>query len=924
MLGFWGTAGRIFSLRQGKRLFGLVDAGQIVGVIISSYAVPVILSFHVKTKDILLISSVSVVIALIFQILVSYNTNALSVKAVKTVEKANDSSFRSLLKIPFVRLMSFFVALSMITAFFVSYSFLAVTKYKYPDMNDMAKFLGVFVGTIMFFTLLIKTIVYSRFMKAYGLSTSLIISPAVLIILSVIAVIIGLIGGYTSAAAGFIFFFLIMALSRLFSVALKSSIEAPSFKILYQTVDSSIRHNVQARVDGTINEMSALFSGVLLFILGSLSFVKLINFTEVLVIILAAWLFVAYKLYKAYKNNLDESLVKLKEIEDHTEGRTITGIASKALKGNEDYSKVLFVLNLQEKLQPILYEQLIPFLVNHKIEKIQKYALEQIASLKIYESLDTLEFINNTELIDESKKIAQQLSSELNLGHEIEKLVTLSRSKITSDRQLAARLIGETRNIEYAGYLKILLRDFDQNVKISSIKAAAKLKSPELNQIIAEFLTTDNYGRYAFDSLVESGESAIECLEHIFNKSGTENTLVYKIVRIVGSIGGEKACNSLINKINYHNRSVSHISAKSLLSLKYKVNDDNYYLFHQALTKAMNDEAWNIAARLSLKEAKADELLMEAINDEVHAGYDKIFTLLSLAYDAQTISHVRQNIESESAESTGYAMELLELVISDDLKPILFPIIDDTSDSEKVTILQNFFPVDRTPLIDLLFDIINRDYNQIGTWAKACALNVILNFESFEITDDLVAQLFNDDELLSELAALVISKFGNDKLKLYYKRLNEKARVRLTRSLEYYKNDQNKLVFNKIIYLKGIQLLKSVSGDILHFLASQLTEVKFNDNDEIDSVDEDLNIVIYFLVNGQLKTMNTIETGVLYDKNSILGGLFSSGYPNQLPSFKAIGDTYCYKINQDNFDRLIFDYPEFAESLIYFNPKETV
>ena len=63
MLGFWGTAGRLFTLRQGKRLFGLVDAGLVIGIIISCYAIPVLLSFKFESHNILLISAASVLVA---------------------------------------------------------------------------------------------------------------------------------------------------------------------------------------------------------------------------------------------------------------------------------------------------------------------------------------------------------------------------------------------------------------------------------------------------------------------------------------------------------------------------------------------------------------------------------------------------------------------------------------------------------------------------------------------------------------------------------------------------------------------------------------------------------------------------------------------------------------------------------------------
>lgn len=923
MIGFWGTAGRIFSLRQGKRLFGLVDAGQIIGVILSSYAVPVILSFNIKTKDILLISAVSALVALVFQIVISGQTSSLGGKAFKKEEKEPEKSFLSLFKNPFVRLMSIFVALSMITAFFISFSFLAVTKAKYPDMDEMAKFLGVFVGTIMFFTLLIKTLVYGRFMKTYGLRTSLVLSPAVLIILSLVAVLIGVIGGYTTTAGGFIFFFLIIALSRLFSVALKSSIEAPSFKILYQTVDVKIRHNVQARVDGTVNEISALTSGIVLFVLGSLSFFTLIHFTEVLVVLLVAWLFVAYKLYRAYKNNLDESLVKLKQHDKVEISKKTTGIAATALNGDENTSKVVYIMNLQEKVQPLVYERLVPYLLNHKLEPVQKYSLERISNLKLYEGIDAIKHIDNVSFAAESKKIAGELTQELAEGFANERIVTLTRSKVSSDRELAARLIGESRNAEYIHHLKFLLRDFDKQVKIAAIKASAKIKSAELCPVIAEFLQTD-YGKYAYDSLIETGDLVIEHLEHIFSKSGNEDTLSYKIVRIIGTVGGEKATKSLVHKINYHNIHIARLAAKLLLSLKYTFSEETYYLFHQSLMQAINVEAWNIAARLSLKESTDDVLLKEAIEQEIHSGYDHIFTLLSLAYNAQTISHVRQNIESESAESTGYAMELLELVVSDDIKPTLFPLIDDSSDSEKVKLLQNFFPIDRISLNELLTDIVNRDCNQLNTWTKACALFYILKLEIFPVSDDFVAQMFNQDELISELATLIIHKNAPESIVKCFKRIDEKNRIRLNTSIKNYTSEPDHLIINKMLYLKELDFLKSVPADRLYFLAQRLGIEKYASGDEIESVDEDFAVKVYMLVDGVVKMQSFEGNEEVINQKTVFGGLFSHGYPKQIPSFFADSDVVCYMIYQDVFDRVMFDYPEFAEGLVMFNPIEKV
>jgi AAA family ATP:ADP antiporter len=321
MLGFWGTTGRLFSLRQGKRLFGLVDAGLIIGIIISCYAIPILLSLNFQSHNILLISTCSILIAAVIQILISSRFTFASEKTEKEDKKKSGMSiFRGN---SYIRTMGIFIALSVITAFFVQYSFMAVTREQYPAEADMARFLGLFTGSMMIFTLLIKILAFSYLIRNYGLKTCLAISPFLVAGFTAIAILLGMLMGYTPAAPmGFVLFFLLMALSRLFSKSLKDSIESPSFKVIYQTVDEKIRFEVQSGIDGTINEVAALASGLLLAGLGALSFVKLIHFSWVLFGLILLWIIFALKLYQEYRGSIRKSLEAVVSDEN---GRASTG-----------------------------------------------------------------------------------------------------------------------------------------------------------------------------------------------------------------------------------------------------------------------------------------------------------------------------------------------------------------------------------------------------------------------------------------------------------------------------------------------------------------------------------------------------------------------------------------------------------------------
>ncbi|MBK7653674.1 MAG: hypothetical protein IPJ20_27300 [Flammeovirgaceae bacterium] len=57
--------------------------------------------------------------------------------------------------------------------------------------------------------------------------------------------------------------------------------------------------------------------------------------------------------------------------------------------------------------------------------------------------------------------------------------------------------------------------------------------------------------------------------------------------------------------------------------------------------------------------------------------------LLAMLYDTRSIQLVKENIESGIAEGVTYAVELMDVFLSEQLKQQVIPVIDDLSVSEK-------------------------------------------------------------------------------------------------------------------------------------------------------------------------------------------------------------------------------------------------
>ena len=76
LLGFWGIFGRIFDLKQQKRIIGGIDTGQLFATMIAFFSIPVLTRTIIgPTYDLLVVSGVASLGVFIFTILLSVNYN---------------------------------------------------------------------------------------------------------------------------------------------------------------------------------------------------------------------------------------------------------------------------------------------------------------------------------------------------------------------------------------------------------------------------------------------------------------------------------------------------------------------------------------------------------------------------------------------------------------------------------------------------------------------------------------------------------------------------------------------------------------------------------------------------------------------------------------------------------------------------------
>ncbi|MHC1705564.1 MAG: hypothetical protein AB9846_16810 [Tenuifilaceae bacterium] len=811
LVGFWGTVTRLFDLRQGKRIFGIIDTGQVLGIIVSSWAIPFLVANGFKTNDLLYISAVSIFISFIIQIFISSSfPDQLKAKVTKAQK---ESRFLDTFKIPYVRTMALFVVLSMLVAFFVHFLFLAVAKDRFENSEELAKFLGGLMGTLTFVSILIKTFVYGNLMKNYGLKVTLLVSPVIMAILTIGAAVIGSFFGYTLESASFTFFFLLISLSKLFQQALKNSVESPSLKMIYQSLDPSIRYEVQAKVDGTVNEIAALASGVILTALSLISFFALIHYTFILFIIIVLWGIITVYLYKGYRKTLQLTLLRTVR----RDGKSRKTVEDLPVTVGEQLREQLLII---EKSKPwsliaVIKDKL--FELDSKEFPVLLNKINELGDISLVNHLNKLKVrVPDPEvhkLIDSTIAYLNQIKSE---SEDLGKIKSLINSRNYEDRIYAAKLLGASTNLEVKNNLTFLMRDLVPAVKKQAIWAVRGSKSRELISFLIDFLDKDQYASFAHSALVGTGETGLEMLEIAYQKTNATDIFKERILRIIPDTGSVIAPHSLFNKLSLKS-SHNQIVLEGLLKINFVADEREKISLNQLLIEQAGICAWNLNVFYQCPHESKIPFLKEEMDKEFHKSIHRLFDLLKLSYDKNSIEAVLENLEAGTGQSISFAVELIDTFMEEDIKPYIVPLLEDASLSNKIWALENYFPLRTYTTESLLNAVINRDNNLISKQAKIFALNAFHHIESVSVTSDLVAQLFNTDKILRQQSAEIIQSIDKNRYLDCRKRLSDKLRVELDKQQNLF-HLTGLTATNRINFYKSLFKGESEDKDVLYML----------------------------------------------------------------------------------------------------------
>lgn len=847
-LEYWGIAVRLFDLRQGKRLFNLVGTGGVLSSITGFFLVPVMVEAELITQfeDLLLFAAVGVGLSIMtVRQIGSRFPEQLEIKA-SADDKPDAGRLVNLLEDRYFVLLSVLLVVFILTLFLVDLSFLGEVEVQYPKGAELAAFMGQFYGCIKLLELLVKAFLSGRLVSQFGVRFGLVSLPASLLVVVAFALLADRVGVSPDL------FFLLVALSKLIWLVMRKAVFDGAFKVLYQPLRNQEKMTFQARLEGTVSPAVTLAVGVLLLIQSRDGF-ETVDLLWAVVPLLVLWIGTVALLHREYRKRLLSALGR--EVGKGRLDSPVDEIRRRLFEVSP--VEVDYVTNVLEKVDASAVSETLVEAASQGSSELRRAVLRRIERTRDFDALAAVEKCIDDEdpaTREVAAQTLQSLKDVVTLSGGEQRIARLMESRRPEDRELAALALGWSA-VASPAELTGLLWDRDPTVRKAALLAAGRLRDPRFFSRIIAHLSSPRFAGTAITALVSVGDPVLPELEAAFGKIGQTSEVRARILDVYDRIGSPRAFELVVDKLRFPDKDVRHRVLSSLSRRRYKPEEGAFPALKNEIEEVVRTIAWNLAAMLDLGEDPDTLRVKEALELENEHNRSDLFRLLSLLFDSRAMALVRDNLSANHAEARVYALEILDVVVSPDLKPLLFPVVEELPPLKAARRLESYFPRQRLGRLERLEAIAFRDYDDMSSWTRACALQAIARLPTDTVPEVLAANIFHPEAMLREVAAASILRLGRREYALYLSRLPMEHRERIERVIvpdhPEPESWRDRSRFGRFAALRAAGALSALPWSALMKMADDVEEIVLDTGQSFPQVGEDEG-ELYVLAEGRL------------------------------------------------------------------------
>ncbi len=790
LLSFWITVRGFLSPSYGKQLSGIIDAALVGGMAFAFAVVPFIVGNGIRIGLTLYAGLASLTIAALAQM---YVLNGMDKDRIYSSRRVSSTGPIRLFSHRYTGLISSFVLLGISVLVIIHFLFLSSASFHYDEAKGLVSFLGLFFAVMILATWVMKRFMFGRIKKRFGVGVTLLMTPILLILLSLAALIIFDQFGLGTDSPLLPLFFLFVFLTRFIFGSWKGALEDPSLNVIYQTLSPHEKNNIRSGIEGVLSQIG-IFSIGLVLVLYMLIVNEVLDkpylsyVPYVLVLFVMVWFFVGLSLNRSYHKMLQVSLDSDR-------------IWDQADRGLQD----LAGFDLLKTAFPVEAIEFNPYLFHYTNR-------EQLLAMLDHPNPGVRMRVWDHMLTSAPGLPQLTLSRKMSGEHDPairERIRNLSRRKLRSKLGLQAAFIKErldrfsvessevdpaigeafhsgVRNEVFAALYHVanerdpaylpevvsLLKDEDLDVRSVAISTAGKVDSLKVSNTLMETLEHPQLYAGAWSALVNQGELVMDELESTFHKPGSTITLQKRIISALSAIGGERAMQMMLDKLDYHHRDIFTAGVAGLYENHFQASPLQEASIQSAILRQVQTGAWNLGAKISIRTENPGGYIGEALDQEIWDVNETILMLLAFIYDRRSVHRIRTNLLDKQAEDRGMAIELLELLLNEPLKNVLVSYFSDILIREKIDRLHSHYRVDLIPVRLLLKKILNRDGMQMGDFIRICVLERMGNVAGYFDEQQIIAQGFHPNPKIRETAAQLLRKNDPGQYDLVTERLD--------------------------------------------------------------------------------------------------------------------------------------------------------
>ena len=694
---FWGLTSLLFNIRESKRVFAIVGAGDVPAKLIGYISIALLLKF-VSLENLLWfsIAAFGVSVILISRFVKKYKEkiSGLAIHHHHHKEHLADENKNDIISFVFKNNLIFFISLFSVVSYIiftlVDFTFLSQVKAKFSNIHELADFIATFFGVGRLLSLILKISITSRVIAKVGLITSLFITP--------LALLVSCIFFFTPEdnSSNSLYMFGMMAL---LTEVLRSSIQEPVFFILFQPLKEHLRLKGHMIAKGYMLPPALIIVGSTLLLLNAEAIPATILLTvEILIVTIIIWCITIFFIRKSYVNTLHTSIKKGVFNSDEVfipDAETNNILLKKIQEGSS--MEIIYSLQLLEKSGYGNFQQLLENCLDNPDKEIKKYVIgrleqlnitgttEKIKSLLLHEvdidvrnaAFNALSKLDDDFITEYAKDlvnldpffkkvtitqiiIRRHFDELLKAGNELNNLIG---SQVVKERLLALDIITELSNIKFENSIETLLKDREPEVRKKAMLTIAKLKIEKLLPTLINSLhnSTDKY--LARKALIQYGDGLFD-LKAYPDINNPHH--VAHFIKIAGKLKGPYSTSFLL----MHLGDTSATRDKALHALwekKFEVSPDTETKMQSILNTILQQAVSKIKYFNGIPEFEDAQLLRNSIFGEIKTDLVLSLKTCSMLHDRKQVNRVLELIELKQNSRLYNGIEMLEIVLPNNI-----------------------------------------------------------------------------------------------------------------------------------------------------------------------------------------------------------------------------------------------------------------